>query len=157
MGSKKADRVEKLNSHRDTLRTLIASQWHSHRLDALLTSANPSAASAHNESRYWGYTSVFNALDLPGIVFPVTSVLPTDDWGEDVGEVCGDKDAEYRGFWSRGGAERYRDAPVGLQLVGKRLQEERLMAVAGVVEGVLGRARGVGREVGEDELVQSRL
>ncbi|CAD0106951.1 unnamed protein product [Aureobasidium uvarum] len=152
-----------LNSLRDRLRTQFSLQWREADIDALLCPVNASVASAHDESKYWGYTAVFNATDLPGVVFPVTKVLETDTWAEDTPAVKGDKDAMYRRFWDEGGPQKYKDAPVNLQLVGKRLREENLLAVAEVVEGVI---RGVSdgtksgntvKRAERTEMVQSRL
>jgi amidase len=151
-----------LNVVRDTLRTQFSEQWREANIDALLCPVNASVASAHDESKYWGYTAVFNATDLPGVVFPVTRVRETDTWDVDTKEVMGEKDAMYRKFWDEGGVEKYRDAPVNLQLVGRRLREERLLAVAEVVEDVI-RGADVGKNdrkakhVKRVEMAQSRL
>jgi amidase len=150
------------NILRDTLRTQFSEQWREANIDALLCPVNASVASAHDESKYWGYTAVFNATDLPGVVFPVTRVRETDTWDVDTKEVMGEKDAMYRKFWDEGGVEKYRDAPVNLQLVGRRLREERLLAVAEVVEDVI-RGADVGKNdrkakhVKRVEMAQSRL
>jgi amidase len=150
------------NILRDTLRTQFSEQWREANIDALLCPVNASVASAHDESKYWGYTAVFNATDLPGVVFPVTRVRETDTWDVDTKEVMGEKDAMYRKFWDEGGVEKYRDAPVNLQLVGRRLREERLLAVAEVVEDVI-RGADVGKNdrkakhEGVGEMIQSRL
>ncbi|KAG9557379.1 fatty-acid amide hydrolase, partial [Aureobasidium melanogenum] len=152
-----------LNSLRDRLRTAFSLQWREAGIDALLSPVNASVASAHDESKYWGYTAVFNATDLPGVVFPVTKVSPTDTWSEDTPDILSDKDAMYRKFWDEGGAEKYRDAPVNLQLVGKRLREERLLAVAEVVEEIVrgvdteGQSNKMMKRVERIEMVQSQL
>jgi amidase len=76
--------------------------------------------------------------------------------------VMGERDAMYRRFWDEGGVDKYRDAPVNLQLVGRRLREERLLAVAEVVEDVI-RGADVGKNdrkakhEGVGEMIQSRL
>lgn len=131
-----------LNKERDLLRTLYANQWRSTGIDVLLCPVNPSVASAHDESKHWGYTSAFNALDLPGTVFPV-SVVKDDDALENGTPVLSEKDEEYRDFY-KSGASKYRDAPISLQLVGKRLQEEKLLAMTEAVQKSLneGRTRG---------------
>jgi amidase len=150
------------NVVRDTLRTQFSEQWREANIDALLCPVNASVASAHDESKYWGYTAVFNATDLPGVVFPVTRVMDTDTWDVDTKEVMGERDAMYRRFWDEGGVDKYRDAPVNLQLVGRRLREERLLAVAEVVEDVI-RGADVGKNdrkakhEGVGEMIQSRL
>lgn len=66
-------------------------EFHSHRhrylwrfsVDVILCSAGPGAAPPLDCSRYWGYTSQWNLLDYPALVFPVTTVEPAVDiWDE---------------------------------------------------------------------------
>jgi amidase len=117
-----------MNKRRDTLQTAYAAQWHAAKLDAILCPVNPSAASAHGESKYWGYSSVFNMLDYSAAVFPVGKVMETDDWAayprastRDLSAV----DTFFRTAYT--GPGKYREAPVSLQLVTRRLGEERLL------------------------------
>jgi amidase len=150
------------NALRDHLRTQFSLQWREANIDALLCPVNASVASSHDESKYWGYTAVFNATDLPGVVFPVTKVQETDTWDLDTKGVMGEKDAMYRKFWDEGGVDKYRDAPVNLQLVGRRLREENLLAVAEVVEGVvrgadMGKSNKAAKHERRDDMIQSRL
>lgn len=129
----------RVNMERDLLRTAYAEQWRLTGVDAILCPANPSVASAHGESRYWGYTSAFNALDLPGTVFPVSFVKDTDIMGNDTA-ILSDKDSQYRDYYKEG-PSKYLHAPVCLQLVGKRLQEESLLGMAETVQNVLSAQR----------------
>jgi amidase len=43
-------------------------------MDVILCPAGPHVAPMHNTSKYWGYTSQWNLLDYPAVVFPVTKV-----------------------------------------------------------------------------------
>lgn len=43
-------------------------------IDVLLCPAGPGVAPTHNTSKYWAYTSQWNLLDYPAVVFPVTKV-----------------------------------------------------------------------------------
>jgi amidase len=43
-------------------------------VDVILCPVGPGAAPPLNHARYWGYTSVWNLLDYPALVFPVTAV-----------------------------------------------------------------------------------
>ena len=53
-------------------------------VDAILCPVGPGVAPAHNTAKYWGYTSQWNLLDYPAVVFPVgkvdkdVDVLPKD-------------------------------------------------------------------------------
>ncbi|KAI9715450.1 MAG: hypothetical protein M1812_005926 [Candelaria pacifica] len=55
-------------------------------VDVILCPVGPGAAPPINCSRYWGYTSQWNLLDYPAVVFPVTKVDPKVDV-EDEGYV----------------------------------------------------------------------
>ncbi|KAJ6156723.1 hypothetical protein N7497_005608 [Penicillium chrysogenum] len=84
----------------------------------------PTPAPLHDTSRYWGYTSLFNLLDYSALVFPVTKVDPERDA----------KDTTYtpKNEFDSWAYENYdpvkqKDAPVSLQLVAKRLEEEKLL------------------------------
>jgi Asp-tRNA(Asn)/Glu-tRNA(Gln) amidotransferase A subunit family amidase len=48
-------------------------------VDVILAPAGPGAAPPVNQARYWGYTSQWNLLDYPAVVFPVTQVKPEVD------------------------------------------------------------------------------
>lgn len=51
-------------------------------VDVILCPVGPGVAPKHDTARYWGYTSQWNLLDYPSMVFPVGKV----DGGRDVGE-----------------------------------------------------------------------
>ena len=48
-------------------------------VDVILCPASPGVAPAHDTAKYWGYTSVWNLLDYPALVFPVDKVEPNLD------------------------------------------------------------------------------
>jgi len=110
-------------------------------VDFLICPANPSVASAHDESRYWGYTSVFNALDYSVITLPVGQVQNTDTWTQfpPSSQVpLTTMDEWYRGLYApNGGPSKYRDAPISIQIVARRLQEEKALNFAGVIERLM--------------------
>lgn len=47
-------------------------------VDVILCPASPGVALPLDSSRYWGYTSQWNLLDYPALVFPVTTVDSSD-------------------------------------------------------------------------------
>lgn len=126
----------KVNSERDRLRTQWAVQWRELGINTLLCPAHPSAASAHGECHYWGYTSVFNSLDLSAAVLPVSTVRSTDTWDIYPARIPfkGPIDEEYRQQYS---PDKYKDAPISLQLVTSRLQEEKVLEVMSVVDAAM--------------------
>lgn len=143
--------TQQLNAQIDALRTAYSKQWIETGVDVIISPVNASVASVHGEGRYWGYTSVWNALDYPAAVIPVGKVRASDTWetfppespaslnpldhwfrqlyGNNVASVEGEGE----------GAARYADAPICIQVVGRRLQEERLLKVSGAIEGLMRR------------------
>lgn len=90
-------------------------------VDVILSPVGPSAAPKLGTAKWWGYTSQWNLLDYPAVVFPVSKVDVGLDGGEvEVYEGRNARDKENWTFWKDEGAEGYRDAPVSLQLVGRR-------------------------------------
>jgi amidase len=94
--------------------------------------------SAHGESKYWGYTSVFNILDYSAAVFPVGAVEDSDTWTRyprSNGAYLSDEDKMFHGYYGDDlGPRKYQDAPVCLQLVTRRFREEALL---GMVERIV--------------------
>jgi Asp-tRNA(Asn)/Glu-tRNA(Gln) amidotransferase A subunit family amidase len=104
-------------------------------MDVILCPAFPTPAPLHDTSRYWGYTSLFNLLDYPALVFPVTKVDPERDA----------KDTTYipKNEFDSWAYEHYdpvkqKHAPVSLQLVAKRLEEEKLLQAFREIKEKLG-------------------
>jgi len=48
-------------------------------VDAILCPVGPGVAPRHDTARYWGYTSQWNLLDYPALVFPVDKVDRSQD------------------------------------------------------------------------------
>lgn len=81
----------KLIDQRDQYRSEYARRWTSTAtgtdddgrptgmVDVVLCPAGPGAANCLNTSRYWGYTSQWNLLDYPAIVFPAGMVSQSLD------------------------------------------------------------------------------
>lgn len=56
---------------REKYRKEYAKIWNETEVDAILCPAGPGLAPKHETAKYWGYTSQWNLLDYPAIVFPV--------------------------------------------------------------------------------------
>jgi amidase len=124
-----------LHRERSRLQEEYQKLWRETGIDCLLCPGNVAVANALGESKYWGYTTVWNALDRAVITLPVGDVLESDRWEDGDGKGRTDMEA----LWGEGldGARKYEGARVGLQIVGERLQEERLLGMARVIEEVL--------------------
>lgn len=94
-------------------------------VDVILCPVGPGAAPPLDCARYWGYTAQWNLLDYPALVFPVTKVdLAVDVVDQDY-RPLNEKDEYNHQLW-KSGPEKYKGAPVSLQLVGRRYEDEKV-------------------------------
>ncbi|KAK5798225.1 hypothetical protein VI817_004516 [Penicillium citrinum] len=95
-------------------------------VDGVICPNAPFAAVKPAEYNYIGYSAFVNVLDYPSITIPVTfanktvDILPSD--------VSMDEAEPYI-EWDYD-ADTYHGAPVGVQLIGRRLQEEKVLTLA---------------------------
>ncbi|KAL3444543.1 amidase signature domain-containing protein [Aspergillus insuetus] len=104
-------------------------------VDVILAPLYAGAASPLNNSKYWAYTSIWNLLDYPGVSFPVGWVDAGVD-KQDSGYVpCNSWDEEnYRLYQP----ELYDGAPLALQLVGRRWEDEKVLQALAFIEDRIG-------------------
>ena len=97
-------------------------------VDVILCPVGPGAAPPLDNAKYWGYTSQFNLLDYPALVFPVSKVAKAERSMQAAPgnrEFLSQKDEENLQLWSSG-PEKYEGAPISLQLVGRRYEDEKV-------------------------------
>lgn len=129
-------------SERDEYREAYARAWNAtaeddgQEVDVILCPPSFGAATPHEQSRYWGYTANWNLLDYPGVVFPVTVVDPVKD-PKDADYVP--KNEEDRFVYEMYNPHRFLNAPVSLQLIGRRQQDEKVLAALAEIERAMGR------------------
>ncbi|PSN60183.1 amidase [Corynespora cassiicola Philippines] len=120
---------------REAYRKEYALHWNKFGIDALLCPVGPGVAPKHNTAKYWGYTSQWNLLDYPGAVFPVLKVdKEKDDWESDEKPLSG-QDEDNRKLWD---SEEFHGVPVGLQLVGRRFEDEKVVGILEHIVELLG-------------------
>ncbi|TVY27433.1 putative amidase [Lachnellula hyalina] len=105
-------------------------------VDAILCPTGPGAAPPHGNAKYWSYTSQWNLLEYPGVVFPVTSVDQKVDVKDEKYVPMNEQDRFNYDLYEPG---RYVDAPVGLQIVTRKWEDEKCLKVLEVVEKAMGR------------------
>ncbi|KAF8273107.1 amidase signature domain-containing protein [Lactarius quietus] len=132
----------KIQKQRAALRKEYLDQWHSTRaststgrpVDAIISPVAPSPPPPHGKNMNVGYTSVWNVLDYPACVFPVTKVDPVLDQPKPAHEFLGEADEKiYERFPSR----TFKNAPVSLQLVGRSQEDEDVIAMTEIVRAAL--------------------
>ncbi|KAG9126613.1 hypothetical protein FRC07_002801 [Ceratobasidium sp. 392] len=103
--------------------------------DAVLCPVAPTLAPPHDTTRWWGYTSYWNLLDLPGVVFPSGNPLDAAAWDRSrEAALPAARNAVEDFVRAQWRPETYDGAPVSLQLVGRRLHEEKVLAILNVIE-----------------------
>ncbi|KAH6951047.1 amidase signature domain-containing protein [Ilyonectria sp. MPI-CAGE-AT-0026] len=133
---------EPLCTRRDDYRAVYARAWintgnqDGREVDVILCPLSFGAATPYDQLRYWGYTAYWNLLDYPAAVFPVTTVDPNKD-PKDTSYVL--KNAQDKFIYKIYSPEKYTDAPVSLQIVGRRQYNEKVLTVLTEIEYTLGR------------------
>ncbi|KAG2366573.1 general amidase [Suillus spraguei] len=107
-------------------------------VDAIICPAAPFAAPPHGKNRYANYTTVWNSLDYPAAIFPVTTVDSTLDGKEPPHSFYDDFDKDVYELYD---PEKFKNAPVCLQLVGRTLEEEAVIKMTEIVDAALAAAK----------------
>ncbi|KAH8725430.1 amidase signature domain-containing protein [Phaeosphaeriaceae sp. PMI808] len=122
------------NEEREAYRKEYALHWNKSGIDALLCPVGPGVAPKHNTAKYWNFTSQWNLLDYPGVAFPVCTVDKNiDRWESDQTPLSG-HDKNNRKLWN---PEEFHGVPVGLQLVGRRFEDEKILAILQHIEAII--------------------
>ncbi|KAF4635511.1 hypothetical protein G7Y89_g2581 [Cudoniella acicularis] len=95
-------------------------------VDVILCPVGPGVAPAHNTAKYWGYTSQWNLLDYPAVVFPVSSVDRSKDAQTGDFSPLTDVDEEN---WKLYEPDAFHGLPISLQLIGRRFEDEKVLAI----------------------------
>ncbi|CAE6460894.1 unnamed protein product [Rhizoctonia solani] len=135
-----------VNIQRDQFRARALKHWNEtaarsrsgRPIDVLLCPAAATLAPPHNTTRWTAYGTYWNLLDLPAAVFPAGKPFDASQWKSGVGLTLGEPRNSIEEFvtgqWN---SETYDGAPIGLQLVGRRWQEEKLLADLKIVDAVV--------------------
>lgn len=104
-------------------------------VDILLAPTMPHTSIPHRSCRWVGYTKVWNILDYSAITFPVTTVnkdvdvLPAEPY-----EPRNELDTWN---WNLYDPDTMAGHPVNLQIIGRKLEEEKILGASLVVEKLL--------------------
>ncbi|KAI5949395.1 hypothetical protein KGF54_005630 [Candida jiufengensis] len=120
-----------LNVDREFIRHAYHDYFVENKIDFILTPAYNNVAPQQEEVYNWSYTAMYNILDLPTLAFQTGLFQDPeiDVWTEE------DKNYEYRSDLERLENENYlpekfKGAPIGLQLSARRYHDEELLAGA---------------------------
>lgn len=138
--------VFRLNLEREEFRAKILHHWNAtasrtssgRPVDAILSPVAPTLAPPHDTTRWWGYTSYWNLLDYSTAVFPVSrfdaDAYRPADVSADVAPPSRPRNPTEEFIQAQWDPRTYHNASVGLQLIGRRLNEEKVLGMLQKVE-----------------------
>lgn len=107
-------------------------------IDVLLTSVMPHSAVPHRKCRWVGYTKVFNFVDYPAVVLPAGEVSKElDRVGAADMESYQPRNDLDRWNWNLFDLESMNGMAIGVQVVARRLEEEKVLGAAKVIDQLL--------------------
>ncbi|KAL2212795.1 acetamidase [Sarocladium strictum] len=101
---------------------------------AVIAPISTFAAPQPEKFNYYGYATFVNVLDYSAVTIPVTHCDKDIDVFDERYVPMNSLDEE---TWKDYDAETYHGALVGLQLVGRRFEEEKIIALAAIIAGAL--------------------
>lgn len=120
---------------RDAFRCEFADSWTEQDVDIVIGPAFVGPACHHDTSLYWTYTSLYNFVDYPGVVFPTPiSAQAREDYAphyDKLSDECG----HVKKLWEEGGFE---GAPINLQINARKYHDNDLFGALAVLRDVLG-------------------
>lgn len=129
-----------LNRRRNAAQKKYMDKWNAARspsgkpIDVLLTPTMPHTSLPHKGCRWVGYTKIWNVLDYPAVTFPVDKVRPDKDvLPETPYEPRNELDAWN---WSKYDVNKMAGHPVNLQVVARKLEEEKALGAATLIEKI---------------------
>lgn len=129
-----------LNKQKITLQKKYLDKWNAtssasgQPVDILLSPTLPHLAIPHRRVRWIGYTKIWNLLDYPAVTLPVDQVkVGVDDLPGEPYRPRNELDAWN---WSLYDAKALEGHPVGVQIIGQKLNEEKVLGAASAIERI---------------------
>ena len=109
-------------------------------IDVLLTPVMPHSAVPHKKCRWVGYTKVFNFVDYPAVVLPAGQVSKELD--SEATKLMGSyqpRNTLDEWNWNTFDLNAMDGMPIGVQIVSRRLQEEKALGAAKAIDIITNR------------------
>ncbi|KAI4716327.1 amidase [Aureobasidium sp. EXF-10727] len=124
-----------LTAGRRKLQAAYHGFWFENELDAIMLPGAPQTATRFDE---WGpinYTMLWNFLDYPATIIPTGRVRESDVADGEGSALYGEQDKQNYKLYDS--PETYKDAPLSVQVVGMRQEDEALAEVVSLVDHIL--------------------
>ncbi|CAO2656538.1 Nn.00g053410.m01.CDS01 [Neocucurbitaria sp. VM-36] len=107
-------------------------------IDILLTPVMPHSAVPHRKCRWVGYTKIFNFVDYPAVVLPAGHVSKElDRETAQSMDAYKPRNALDEWNWNTFDLDIMDGMPIGVQVVARRLQEEKALGAAKAIDDIL--------------------
>lgn len=134
-----------LNKRKVALQQAYLEKWHGIRssttgrpVDVVLMPPMPHTSVPHGGCRWVGYTKVWNFLDYTSLVMPAGRVDAVDGGTRWAYETQNELDEWNSKLWRDNKEEMVGlGLPVGIQIVGQKLEDEKVLAVAQVIKNLI--------------------
>lgn len=134
-----------LNRRKIALQQAYLEKWNKIRspktgkpVDVVLMPPMPHAAVPHRSCRWVGYTKIWNVLDYSALIIPAGNICSLDGsvvWNHTPRNVTDEWNA---GVWAQNKEKMIElGLPIGVQIAGRKLEEEKVLAVGAVIDELL--------------------
>ncbi|KIK70773.1 hypothetical protein GYMLUDRAFT_32823 [Collybiopsis luxurians FD-317 M1] len=103
-------------------------------VDAIISPVAPYAAVGHGKNKFANYTMIWNLLDYSALVIPVSKVDPKLDPIKAPHVFHNEQDKTVYELYK---PEDFANAPISVQLIGRTLEEEAVIAMGEIVDAAL--------------------
>jgi amidase len=122
------------NAKKQKFQKEMLDKWTAAGIDIVLCPAGAHTALLPREWTNDSYTVTWNALDYPAVIVPISHVDPAKDLKDSLEKPLSPTDAE---FYAKYDPELMAGAPISLQLVGPRLEDEQLLQDVELIDTIL--------------------
>ena len=129
-----ASAISAARGQRDDFRIAFAKSWTEQDVDVVIGPCFVGPASAHDTAFYWTYTSLYNFVDYPGVVFPTPIAAQADDvYAADYSPLSGEC-AHVKELY---GQTNFEKAPIDLQINARKHYDNELFGALAMLKDIL--------------------
>ncbi|KAG9232801.1 amidase signature domain-containing protein [Amylocarpus encephaloides] len=124
-----------LNKRRQVVMETYSALWRELDVDAIAMPLAPYTAMPPDSWSSFTYTVLFNLLDYPSMAIPVGAVSGADQVDGISNARYGEEDSKL--YQKYTGPNEYADAPIAVQVIGRRQDDQAFLAVVDVIDSIL--------------------
>jgi amidase len=133
-GMTNAAELALLRYKRDEFRKAFAESWKDQDVDVIIGPAFVGPACSHDTALYWTYTSLYNLVDYPSVVFPTPVKSEHGEVYSEAYQPLSKACRHVKALWEDG---TFDNAPVNLQLVAPRYCDNQLFGALQLLRNIL--------------------